>query len=103
MPFTFKLSQRLARIRRQGPVAQTVAPVTVGVFTPCRLVVATNLLTREWNQIADPIFVGALSSSSTVVPVGGYRRNHCNALTNNWLRDCGTPARLVPSGRPGTS
>ncbi len=29
MPFTFKLSQRLARIRCQGSVARAVAPATV--------------------------------------------------------------------------
>ncbi len=34
MPFTFKLSQRLARIRRQGSVAPALAPAIVSVCAP---------------------------------------------------------------------
>ena len=73
MPFTFKLSQRLARMRHQGHVAPVVAPAIAAVFS-CdlpttaapdsdtsprpRLTVSPNLPTLQQNQTADQSFVG---------------------------------------------
>lgn len=69
MPFTFKLSQRLARIRRQGPVAPAVAPATPTTpatdsrtSTASRLAVSPNLLTLQQNQAADPIVAGVMGA-----------------------------------------
>jgi len=75
MPFTFKLSQRLARMRHQGHVAPVVAPAIAAVFS-CdlpttaapdsdtsprpRLTVSPNLLTLQQNQTADRIVVGTV-------------------------------------------
>ena len=125
MPFTFKLSQRLARIRRRGPVAPAVAPAVVPV-SPSQLAVSRQLLSLEWNQIADRIFVGAVQSLCerspraereditevgefdgapvspylTVVAVGRCGCHACKTITNNEFRDCGASVRLVPSGGP---
>lgn len=75
MPFTFKLSQRLARMRPQGFFAPAVAlaiaaafacempstPPEPGTSTASRLAVSPKVLTLQQNQAVDLMAVGFTS------------------------------------------
>src|SRR5438876_3293477 len=78
MPFTFKLSQRLARMRRQGFVAPVVAFAIATVVAcniqsrtslsgnePARLAVSPKLLILQQNQVADFTAIGFTTAGDT--------------------------------------
>src|SRR5882672_2210645 len=79
MPFTFKLSQRLARMRPHGFVAPVVAfaiaavaacelptrPPVSGENTAARIAVDPKLLTLQQNQVADFTAIGFTSAGDT--------------------------------------
>src|SRR5256885_5205347 len=73
MPFTFKLSQRLARIRSAALLLATAALAAcekpIGLTDPAgtlsRLVVSPKVLTLRPNQTADFMAVGLTSTGDT--------------------------------------
>src|SRR5258708_24585306 len=78
MPFTFKLSQRLARMRRQGFVAPVVAFAIATIVgrniqsrtslsgnEPARLTVSPKLVTLQQNQAADFTAIGFTIAGDT--------------------------------------
>jgi hypothetical protein len=99
MPFTFKLSQRLARIRRQAVLTKTVALAILLVFA-CelpsrphlpgdvpmyRLVVTPGAITLQQNQTADLV--------ATVLSTDGFSAD----LNVNWSASSGAITDTITS------
>ncbi len=127
MPFAFKLSQRLARIRRQGLVAPAVAPAIATAVS--QLAVSPTLLTLHHSQAANVIdidtvdllygwsprqereatlVVGQLSGVPmspylTIMTVARCGRRGRNTCTDNALGHRGMRARRVPLCAPAST
>src|SRR2546430_17136427 len=80
MPFTFKLSQRLARMRCAVLLLATAALAAcekpTGLTDPAgtlsQLLVAPKVLTLRPNQTADFMAVGLTNTRDTAAPAGGW-------------------------------
>src|SRR2546429_4180325 len=96
MPFTFKLSQRLARIRSAALLLATAALAAcekpIGLTDPAgtlsRLVVSPKVLTLRPNQTADFMAVGLTSTRDTAPVAGdpGARGGRVSPMGSIWGR-----------------